>query len=179
MANTKSDIIYTRPYDIIKLQYPFVCACVCVCLYFGNHSSPKQVDTPQPRGDVRGLQIKKKVREMSWTAQKINNKKLTPHHRGLKVLGVKISKVREISWTAEEIDNCFNPRWCFRGQHFKVAWRIVLKSILGMQLSCTITQLIFWAKPGNPRMESGRGGWEAGREKERGRQGGRGPSEAW
>ena len=36
-----------------------------------------------------------------------------------------------------------------------------------MQLSCTITQLIFWAKPGNPRMESGRGGWEAGTEKER------------
>ena len=42
-----------------------------------------------------------------------------------------------------------------------------------MQLSCAITQLIFWAKPGNPRMESGRGGWEAGREKGRGRQGGR------
>ena len=68
---------------------------------------------------------------MSWTAQKINNKKLTPHHRGLEVVGVKISKVREISWTAEEIDNCFNPRWCFRGQHFKVTWSIVLKKYLG------------------------------------------------
>ena len=58
-----------------------------------------------------------------------------------------------------------------------------------MQLSCTITQL-FWAKPGNPRMERGRGGLEGdrgggegGREGEKegerqGRTGGRGPSEA-
>ena len=48
-----------------------------------------------------------------------------------------------------------------------------------MQLSWAITQ-IFWAKPGNPRMEKGLGGREGGREgeSERGRQGGRGRSEA-
>ena len=39
-----------------------------------------------------------------------------------------------------------------------------------MQLSLAITQLIFWAKPGNPRMERRSGGREAGREKGRGRQ---------
>ena len=61
MANAKSNIIYTRPYNIIKLQCPFVCVCVHVRLFVsGNHSSPKQVDTPHPRGDVRGLKIKKK-----------------------------------------------------------------------------------------------------------------------
>ena len=41
-----------------------------------------------------------------------------------------------------------------------------------MQLSWAIIQ-IFWAKPGNPRMERGRGGWEGGREGERERKAGR------
>ena len=36
-----------------------------------------------------------------------------------------------------------------------------------------ITQLIFWAKPGNPRMERGRGGWEEGGQGRRKGEGGR------
>ena len=39
-----------------------------------------------------------------------------------------------------------------RGENFKVTKHQVLKSILGMQLSCAIITLqIFWAKPGNLR----------------------------
>ena len=34
-----------------------------------------------------------------------------------------------------------------------------------MQLSCAITQIL-WEKPGNPRMERGKGGREGGREGE-------------
>ena len=44
-----------------------------------------------------------------------------------------------------------------RGENVKVTKHRVLKSILGMQLSCAIiSQQIFWAKPGRALSEGGR-----------------------
>ena len=92
---------------------------------------------------------------MSWTAEKSNNKKLTPLHPtgGWEFYGYKF-KMSDISWTVEKIDIFVSPPQPHptgggvRGEHFKVTKHQVLKSISGMQLSCAIITLqIFWAKP--------------------------------
>ena len=64
-----------------------------------------------------------------------------------------------------QIDNKINPVGNCRRPNFKVTFR---KAIM-------ITQIL-WGKPGNPRMERGRGGLEGGMRGRRQR--GRGPSEA-
>ena len=57
MANAKSNIIYTRPYNIIKLKCPFVC--VCVCLYPGIIRAQNKLTHPTPGAMLGGYKFKK------------------------------------------------------------------------------------------------------------------------